>query len=290
MRTKRKAEVLQGTVGAVEVVHHEHFSTFEGYSRNARIVVWATTTNNEHVWVRTVEGGLDSLNISIKIAMAQEFFKKLVGHEIHFHGEKSHGETVFFVERESLPAKFLAPYSEIKSAMWSWVETNHAKELGDLRKGKAEKAAATRKRNAETKETERKRLASVFNLSEDATWKQIEQAESEARKKQEEELRAQEENWQAREKARRAADSARRAEEDLRRSKDLEERIENAPHLCFKKGRNPKYGNDQWEARCNGRIFILRREDSYDPLEKEIPVKEIVELVPGRIVLVQRLT
>lgn len=69
----------------------------------------------------------------------------------------------------------------------------------------------------------------------------------------------------------------------------LEERRRNALRLAFTIGHNPKYGDEQWEARQNGRLFVLRREDVYEPSEGEIPVEERFDLVPGRIVLVQRI-
>lgn len=232
--------VSQGTIKEIEVTHKKHFGGFrdaDGYesrARYARIVVWATTARGKRVWVRTVEGGLDPLNISIKIAMAQEFFKALVGKKIRFHKDEW-GDTLF-AEENSLPQEFLISYSEIKKKMWKWVEANRGEELNQLRKERSAKAAATRKENAA--------------------------------------IKAEEEEW--------------RAQMELRRQKELEERRKKALHLAFKKGRNPKYGSEQWEAWHEGRLYILRREDSYDPSEDKIPVEESFDLVPDRIVLVQR--
>ncbi len=45
----------------------------------------------------------------------------------------------------------------------------------------------------------------------------------------------------------------------------------------------------QWEARINGMIFVLKRENEYDPSEGVIPVEEVMELVPGRVYLVERI-
>lgn len=76
-----------------------------------------------------------------------------------------------------------------------------------------------------------------------------------------------------------------RAEEKAK----LEERRQNALKLCFVKGYNPKYGSEQWEARYGGRLYVLRREDDYELEEKHVPVEKIFDLVPSRIVLVQRI-
>lgn len=69
----------------------------------------------------------------------------------------------------------------------------------------------------------------------------------------------------------------------------LEQRRRTALKLAFTKGRNPKHGNEQWEARYKGRLFVLRREDLYKSSEGEIPIEEMFDLMPGRVVLVQRI-
>lgn len=260
------AKLSQGTIENIEVVHRKHLITFDGYQRCARIVVWATTKKGQRVWVRTVEGGLDPLDIGIKVVMAQEFFKKLVGRKISFH--KGEVDDTLFAEEESLPKKFLVSYQEIKKVLWKWVEANCAENLEKLRKTKSAKAAATRKANAEEKERWRKQRATDLGLPQDASWQQIEETEEKQR-------RAQEEKW--------------RAEVETRRKEELEERRRKALKLAFKKGYNPKHGTEQWEARHNGRLFVLRREDRYEPSEGEIPIEERFELVSGRIVLVQRI-
>lgn len=79
------------------------------------------------------------------------------------------------------------------------------------------------------------------------------------------------------------------AEEEKRYKAELAEFRKNALKLSFIKGRNPKYGDDQWEARQNGRLYVLRRENGYDPKEGAIPVMEMFDLVPGRITLVARI-
>lgn len=260
------ATLSNGTIKEVEVVHRKHLTTFDGYQRDARIVVWATTKKGHRVWVRTVEGGLDSLNIEIKVAMAQEFFQKLVGRKIGFH--KGEYDDTLFAEEKSLPKKFLVSYQEIKKAMRKWVETNCAEELERLRGEKTAKAAATRKANAEAREVDRKRRVARLGLPEDASWVKVRQAEKD-------ECERKQQRW--------------RAEEEQRRKKELEERRKNALHLSFRKGRNPKHGNEQWEARHDGLLYILRREDVYDTSEGQIPVEKIFELVPGRIVLAERI-
>lgn len=69
----------------------------------------------------------------------------------------------------------------------------------------------------------------------------------------------------------------------------LNELRKNALKLSFIKGNNPKYGTEQWEARYDGRLYILRREDDYELEEKNVPVEKMFDLVPDRIVLVQRI-
>lgn len=76
-----------------------------------------------------------------------------------------------------------------------------------------------------------------------------------------------------------------RAEEKKR----LEERRKSALKLPFTKGRNPKYDCDQWEAQHEGRLYVLRREDSYDSAEGPIPIEKVFDLVQDRIVLVSRI-
>ncbi len=73
------------------------------------------------------------------------------------------------------------------------------------------------------------------------------------------------------------------------KERELEEQRKNALKLAFVKGRNPKHGNEQWEARHNDHLYILRREDEYEPSEGKIPVEEIFDLVSDRITLVQRI-
>lgn len=58
--------------------------------------------------------------------------------------------------------------------------------------------------------------------------------------------------------------------------------------LPFQKGCNPKWGNDQWEARQDGQLFVLRREDRYDSSEGSVIVVKLSDLVPGKIILVGR--
>lgn len=227
-------DMLQGTIERVEVVHRKNFTALDGRRRCARIVVWAVMTSGERVWVRTVEGGLDPINIGIKVAMAQEFFKKLTGHEIRFREQKSGGEAAFFADEKSLPKKFLFSYREIKESLWHWVEANYAEELENLRKARTTKAIATRRANAGAREAESKRFAA-------------------------------------------------------QQQRELETRCQNALRLNFVKGRNPKHGNDQWEARHNGLRYVLRRKDAYDPSEGKISVEEIFHLVPDRVVLVSRI-
>lgn len=69
---------------------------------------------------------------------------------------------------------------------------------------------------------------------------------------------------------------------------ELERRRQNAPKLTFTRGLNPRYGTEQWEARKDGRLFILRREDYYDLTYGPVPIEETFDLVPGRITLVKR--
>ena len=66
-------------------------------------------------------------------------------------------------------------------------------------------------------------------------------------------------------------------------------RREKALKLAFVKGRNPKHGNEQWEARLDGKLYILERKCTYQPSEAMVPVEEVFDLVPDRIVLVERI-
>lgn len=225
-----KTNTFQGTIRGVEVVHRKNFTEFMGPMRRARIVVWATTARGKRVWIRTVEGELDQLNIGIKIVMAQEFFGKLVGYKIRFHQDKWEGKNTFFAEKESLPDKFRVSYPEIKKVMWRWVKTHYGVELDRLQTDRMAKAAETRKKNAE-----------------------------------------------------------RDVQADLRRKAFLEERRKNALHATFIKGRNPKYGTDQWEARHEGRKLVLRKEDRYDPTEGSIPIENEFDLIPDKVILVRRI-
>lgn len=260
--TDEPKEKFEEVIAAVEVIHRKGFTPlFDGRQRYARMVVWATTNSGKRVWTSTVEGDLDPMNVEIKVAMAQEFFSGLVGHSVSFH--EDHYKNAFFVEEQSLPKKFRVSYPELKEAMREWVKVNCSEELARLRKEKAVKAATTRKKNAEEKESWRKRKAASMGLSEDASWKQIEQAEEQARN-QREEL------------------------EKLRRAEELKERRANATHLSFTRGRNPKTGNDQWQTQFRGYLCVLCREDSYVPADGEIPVEGILEF-PGRIMLVKRI-
>lgn len=69
----------------------------------------------------------------------------------------------------------------------------------------------------------------------------------------------------------------------------LEERRNKALKLAFVEGRNPKYGDKQWQARHNGRLYVLARECEYNSSEGSIPIEEVLELVPNRVVLVARI-
>lgn len=262
------AKLLQGTIKQIEVVHRKCITTLDGYRRYARIVVWATTSRGKRIWICTVEGGLDPLSVEVKVAMSQEFFKGLVGEKIKFREGEFERENIFFAEKRSLPKKFLVSYSEIKKAMCKWVKTNLGDKLEELRKQKSTRAAATRRENVEADEANRKKRAAYYGLPEASSWQKIDKARELAEKKELKE-------WQAK--------------EELRLSKELEERRKNALQISFKLGRNPKHGNEQWEGRHNGRLYILRREDAYESSEDKIPVEPVFDLVPGRITLVERI-
>lgn len=87
-------------------------------------------------------------------------------------------------------------------------------------------------------------------------------------------------------KKRNAADLA---EWKKRDADALAERRRKALKLTFVEGRNPKWGEKQWQARHNGRLFVLARECEYNPSEGEIPIEEARELVPGKVVLTRRI-
>lgn len=69
----------------------------------------------------------------------------------------------------------------------------------------------------------------------------------------------------------------------------LAERRRKALKLTFVEGRNPKYGDKQWQARHNGRLYVLARECEYNSSEGSIPIEEVLELVPDRVILVARI-
>lgn len=80
-----------------------------------------------------------------------------------------------------------------------------------------------------------------------------------------------------------------RLEERRRRALELEKRRNSALKLVFVRGQNPKNGNEQWQARDRGHLYVLRREDQYDPVEQGVPVEKVMDLVPNRISLVARI-
>ena len=81
----------------------------------------------------------------------------------------------------------------------------------------------------------------------------------------------------------------RRRREEVEEKARLKERLKNALKLSFVRGRNPRYGTEQWEAQHEGRLYVLQREDNYDPEEKAVPVEKRFDLVPNRIMLVERI-
>ena len=93
----------------------------------------------------------------------------------------------------------------------------------------------------------------------------------------------------ARKKAERQEKEKEQARLRLEEQRRVEERRQNALKLAFTRGHNPKRGNEQWEAWHDGRLYILRRENLYEISEGEVPVEKRFDLVPGRIVLVQRI-
>ena len=80
-----------------------------------------------------------------------------------------------------------------------------------------------------------------------------------------------------------------RKEEEARLEEALRIRREKALKLAFVKGRNPKHDDEQWEAQHEGRKYILRREDIYQPSEAMVPVERVFDLAPDRVVLVRRI-
>lgn len=70
---------------------------------------------------------------------------------------------------------------------------------------------------------------------------------------------------------------------------ELAERRSNALQLTFVEGRNPKWGDKQWQARYAGRLYVLQRGTKYDPSEGAIPVEEKFHLVPDKVILVRRI-
>lgn len=83
--------------------------------------------------------------------------------------------------------------------------------------------------------------------------------------------------------------AVRRKDKAIREQEEFEKRRRDALKLSFIKGRNPKHGTEQWEARHKGRLYILAREFSYEPSEGAIPIEKAFDLVPDRIVLVDRI-
>ncbi len=87
-----------------------------------------------------------------------------------------------------------------------------------------------------------------------------------------------------RKKRNRAVAAAKKRNTDM-----LAERRRNALKLTFVEGRNPKWGDKQWQARHNGRLFVLARECEYNLSEGSIPIKKVLELVPDKVILVARI-
>lgn len=146
----------------------------------------------------------------------------------------------------------------------SWLNPLFTKEREERECLRAERYEEQKARCREEDRKKRQQNAIRLGLPEDASWEQIEQAEEEARKQREE-------------------------REELRREQELAERRKNATHLAFRKGRNPKTGCEQWQAHFQGWLCVLRREDEYALADGEIPAEGILELVPGRIMLVKRI-
>lgn len=89
------------------------------------------------------------------------------------------------------------------------------------------------------------------------------------------------------------AEQARKLEE-ARRQKEARvaywaERRQKAMKLIFQLGRNPKHGDEQWQSRVGGVLYVLIRSQRYSEVEGEVPVETDRDLVPGRVVLVRRI-
>jgi hypothetical protein len=112
----------------------------------------------------------------------------------------------------------------------------------------------------------RERFASFLGLSKDATDEMIQEAE-----------KAYEEHTKKLGEERK-----------VREQKELEEKRKNAMHLWFVKRINPKHGHEQWQAEFEGRLHVLRREDTYDSTENLVPIEEVCE-IGHNIVLVKRI-
>lgn len=82
-----------------------------------------------------------------------------------------------------------------------------------------------------------------------------------------------------------AWEAIQRSEQAERNRQQEERRL--APKISFRKGYNRKHQRDQWEAHSKGRLLVLRQEDFYQPTMGEVPIREIMELVPGRVILVE---
>lgn len=195
-----------------------------------RWVVWATTNEDERVWIRTVNDDSDCLPLRLRSLLVKTFFEGLIGQEVEF--DKYYGagfESCYSVDGHEavLPEHLLL---DKFSLIYAWCEKNQPEwlenHLEQLRKKRNQAIVATKKKNAKEKE------------------------------------------------------------EVL---KNLKKRREKALKLIFVEGRNPKWGDKQWQARLNGRLYVLARESQYDPAEGAIPVEEAMELVPGRVVLVERI-
>lgn len=87
----------------------------------------------------------------------------------------------------------------------------------------------------------------------------------------------------------RAEKSAKAARTKTKKEEADTRRFANALKLAFVRGRNPKRGNERWEAKRDGRLYILDDEQPYSPSEKEVPVERMKDIVPDRIILVQRI-
>lgn len=109
-----------GIVQSIEVTHKENnHAIMRSCIRYARIVVWATMVDGKRVRVRTVEGGLDSVNVELKLEMLKKFFNRLVGHVIKFREGGFESNYNFTADKRSIPQKFLTTYKEIKKKVWN---------------------------------------------------------------------------------------------------------------------------------------------------------------------------